>query len=1066
MCKNQTIVKLNNLSMRKILLMMAAVLSAGFAFAQNVQVTGIATSAEDGSPMPAVTVSIEGTTTGTTTDLDGAYSISAPSNGTLVFSFVGYESKSVPVNGRRVINVTLTPGSIQVDEVLITAYGTSTKGTFTGSASVVDSKKIEQRVVSNVSNALAGTMAGVQVQSSNGQPGTSSKILIRGVGSINAGTTPLYVVDGVPFDGDLSSINTADIESLTVLKDAASTALYGARGANGIIMITTKNGKSAKAVVNVDARYGVNSRGIKNYDVLTDPAEYMKGVYTSLYNQQIAAGKDAETANAYANANLFTQTGVGYQIYTIPTGEGLFDAEGNINPNATLGYSDGTYYYTPDNWSDEMFSDNPRKEVNVSVSAGDEQFNYFISYGNLDDEGVITGSGFQRNSIRLNTEYQAAKWLRVGGNMSYTNSESYYPGEQQTTNSSGNAFFLANSIAPVYPIYVRDAEGKIMYDKVYNTPIYDYGEGASTNQKRKYMQIANPAGDLTYNKTEYLMDIFHGNWFAKITPLRGLSFTARYGLDIDNTRYNDLGNARYGQSANYGGTAYQAVTRTSGFDQQYLANYNVTLGGRHAIDLTAGYEGYELNITEVSAYGVNLYNPDQYYVDNTIDQKNGYGSADNYATQGFFGRVNYALDEKYILSASFRRDASSRFAPENRWGNFYSASAAWVLSNEDFLSSSDVIDLLKLKASFGQQGNDQLGNYYPYMDQYKMTGANGVFATTLSYKGNPEITWETTTSYNAGFDFALFGNKLQGSLEYFGRKSTDMLYNKPVSPSLGYTSIPMNVGSLMNSGIELDLNYTAIKTKDLQWDIFFNATSVKNKIIELHPDLEGRLEDGSRIYEEGESMYRLYLVKYAGVDPETGIAQYWAKDEDGVEYKTDDWSKANGTNKTATDDILPKVYGGFGTTLTAYGFDVSAQFSYQLGGQIYDSGYQQLMHGGISSSMGRNWSVDIRNAWTPENTNTDVPRICLSDKYANQQSDRFVVSSNYLSINNVTVGYTLPASITNKVKISKMRVYFTADNLALLTARNGLDPRQSFTSSTTSRYTALKTLSGGVNLTF
>lgn len=1057
--------------MRKLLLMMTAVLSAGFAFAQNVQVTGIATAADDGSPMPAVTVSVQGTSIGTTTDMDGAYSISAPSNGTLLFSFVGYEDAVVPVNGRRVINVTLNPGSIEVDEVLITAYGTSTKGTFTGSAAVVDSRKIEQRTVSNVSNALAGAMAGVQIQNNNGQPGTSSKILIRGVGSINSGTSPLIVVDGVPFDGDLSSINTADIENLTVLKDAASTALYGARGANGIIMVTTKTGKSSKAVVNVDARYGVNSRGIKNYDVLTDPAEYMKGVFTALKNQRMAANYAEDAATTWANGRLFTSNGTGYKIYTIPSGEGLFLADGSLNSNATLGYTDGTYYYTPDNWSDEIFSNNTRKELNASVSAGDDNFNYFISYGNLDDQGVITGSGFERNTVRVNSEYQASKWLRVGGNVSYSNSKSYYPGEQTNTASSGNAFFLANSIAPVYPIYVRDAQGNIIYDDVYKKPVYDYGDGKSTKQKRKYMQIANPAGDLTYNKTEYLMDIFHGNWFAKITPLRGLSFTARYGLDIDNTRYNDLGNARYGQSANYGGTAYQYAERTSGFDQQYVANYNVVLDGKHAIDLTAGYEGYELNITRVEASGVNLYNPDQYYVSNAIDQKNGYGSADNYSTQGYFGRLNYTFNEKYIASVSYRRDASSRFAPENRWGNFYSASAAWVLSNEDFLSQASWLDLLKFKASFGQQGNDQFikndeANYYPYMDQYKMTGANGVFATTLSFKGNPDITWETTTSYNAGFDFAMFDGKLQGSIEYFGRKSSDMLYFKPVNPSLGYAELPMNVGSLMNSGVELDVTYTPIKTKKVQWDINFNATSVKNKIIKLHPDLGGRLEDGTRIYEEGESMYRLYLVKYAGVDPTNGKALYWAKNAQGEEYKTDDWTAANETNKTATKDLMPKVYGGFGTTLQAYGFDISAQFSYQLGGYIRDLGYQVLMHGGASSDMGRNWSTDIRNAWTPENTDTDVPRLCTSDKYTNSTSDRFLTSSNYLSINNITVGYTFPSTLTSKFLVSKMRVYFTADNLALFSARNGLDPRQSFTTATTSRYTAIKTLSGGVSLTF
>lgn len=1054
--------------MRKLLLMLTAVLSAGFAFAQNVQVTGIVIAADDGSAMPAVTVSVQGTSIGTTTDLDGAYSISAPSNGTLQFSFVGYEDAIVPVNGRRVINVTLDPGSIEVDEVLITAYGTSTKGTFTGSAAVVDSKKIEQRMVSNVSNALAGAMAGVQIQSSNGQPGETSKILIRGVGSINADTDPLIVVDGIPFDGDLSSINTADIENLTVLKDAASTALYGARGANGIIMVTTKSGKNTKATVNVDARYGINSRGIKNYDVLTDPAEYLKYAYTALYNQYyLSFGYTVDDANAAANADLFDSNygGTGYIIYDIPAGESLFLPDGTMNSNAKLGYNDGTYYYTPDDWSKEMFSNNARQEYNISVNGGNDAIKYYISFGHLDDQGIITGSGFTRTSVRANTEYVASKWLKVGSNLSYSYMNSRYPSEQTEEHSSLNAFMMANQVAPIYPMYVRDTQGNIMIDAVTGNKIYDYGDGKSAGQTRNFMQMSNPTGDLVYNKAEYLMDILHGNWYATITPLRGLTLTARYGLDIDVTRNNELNNAFYGQTASSNGTAYQESIRERGLDQQYVANYNKEFG-LNAIDLTAGFESYEWEKTNVSAQGTYLFDPTSYYVSNSINQKNGYGSISRYSTQGFFARANYSFDEKYIGSVSFRRDASSRFAPENRWGNFYSASAAWVLSSEDFLKDVEWVDLLKLKASYGEQGNDALGNYYPYLDQYTVSGANSVFATNLSFKGNRDITWETSISYNVGFDFALFNGKLMGSLEWFGRTSKDMLYYKPVNPSMGYTEMPMNVGSLRNSGLELDLNYNILKTKNLQWDINLNATSVKNKILKLHPDLDGKLVDGSRIYEEGESMYRLYLVKYAGVDPNTGEALYWAKDENGEEYMTTEWTDANATNKQATKDMLPKVYGGFGTTLNAYGFDLSVQCSYQLGGQIRDYGYQMIMHTGSPYDIGCNWSTDVRKAWTPENPNTDVPRLNAYDEYGSSLSDRWMISSDYLSINNITLGYTLPANITGKVGINKCRLYFTADNLALFSARKGLDPRQGFVLASTSTYTAIKTISGGINLTF
>ena len=989
---------------------------------------------------------------------------------TLMISFIGMKTQEVVIRPK--LSITLKPDTEILDEVIVTAYGTSTKGSFTGSAAVMKAEKLEKRQVSNVSQALAGAVAGVQIQSANGQPGESATIRVRGVGSINADSKPLYVVDGVPFDGDLSSINTSDIESMTVLKDAASTALYGARGANGIIMITTKKGKSGKATVSFDAKWGANSRAIKNYDVLSSTQEYVEKAYQAIYNAayyKIAAYKgDAAASNAYANKTIFTEGGggFGYPIYTIPEGQGLIGMDGRLNPAAKLGYSDGEFYYTPDDWAKEMFSTNARQEYNASVSSSTDRMSFYASFGYLNDEGVIDNSGFERFTGRLNADYQVYKWLKVGGNLSYANSNSRYPGEQTSTSSSGNAFFLANVIAPVYPIFVRDAQGNIMYNEKYNRPIYDYGDN-TTNHSRVFMSISNPAGDLAYNKTEYLMDIMNFNWFGTITPIKGLSVTARYGLSIDNTRYNDLGNVLYGQSSAYGGTAYQERSRVYGFDQQYVANYTFNINEDHIFDITAGYEGYEYTNEYVDATGQNLYNPDSYWVNNTIDQRKGYGAMDSYATEGFFGRLNYNYKDTYIGSVSYRRDASSRFHPDNRWGNFFSGSAAWVLSNEKFMEDINWVDMLKLKASFGQQGNDNVKNYYAYLDQFQMTGANGVFSDgTLYYKGNPDLTWETSTSYNVGVDFALFNNRLNGTIEYFGRKSSDMLYYKPVAPIAGYDQIPMNVGSMTNSGLEIDLNYTIFKNKNFTWDVNANATFIKNKINELHPDLKGELIDGSYIYSEGESRYRMYLVKYAGVNKETGEAEYWAKDENGQEYRTIDWSKASTTNKEASDDLLPTVYGGFGTSISAYGFDASIQCSYQLGGTIYDSGYAQLMHGGTSSYAGRNWHTDIRKSWTPENPNTDVPRVNASDSYASSSSDRWLTSSDYLSLNNITVGYTLPQNLTQKFMVSKLRVFFAADNVALLSARKGLDPRQSYTTATTSRYTPIRTISGGVNITF
>ncbi|MBV3310850.1 TonB-dependent receptor [Bacteroides ovatus] len=1058
------------------LLLACLFVGIGLVTAQTQKVTGVVISEEDGQPVVGASVLVKGTTLGTITDVDGNFNLSnVPSSAkTLQISYIGMQTQEVAIKPK--LKIVLKSDTEVLDEVIVTAYGTSTKGTFTGSASVMKADKIEKRQVSNVSNALAGAVAGVQILSDNGQPGESAKVRIRGVGSINAGMEPLYVVDGVPYDGDLSSINSADIETMTVLKDAASTALYGARGANGIIMITTKRGTSGKARINFDAKWGANSRAIKTYDVMTSPKNYIETAYQSIYNSQISLGYSPEDANIRANKILPSEAsgGLGYQVYTTAPGELLVGSNGKLNPNATLGYSDGQYYYTPDNWADETFQNNLRQEYNLSASGGSDKGTYYFAFGYLDDQGVISGSGFKRLNGRFKGDYKLYSWLKIGANVSYVNTESRYPGDQDAnaTASSGNAFYIANNMAPIYPLYVRGADKQILLNN--GRKVYDYGDGQSTNFSRSFMSIANPSGDLIYNKREYLSDVINANWFAEITPITGLTISARYGLNIDNTRQNEMGNAYMGQSASYGGTAYQAAIRTYGFDQQYVANYQFALKDVHHFDVTAGYDGYSYEYTLLEGSGQNLYNPESFYLGNVIDKFTIGGKKDLYSTKGFFGRVNYSYNDTYFGNVSYRRDASSRFAPENRWGNFWSASVAWMLTRESFMEDITWVNMLKFKASFGQQGNDDIlypgvlleKNYYPWLDQYKMTGANGTFADgTLLYKGNPDITWETSTSYNIGADFGLFNNKLNGSIEYFGRKSKDMLYNRPTAGSLGYTAVPMNVGSMTNSGVEIDLNYQIMANKKFNWSVNLNATFVKNKINKLHPDLNGKLIDSDRIYEEGESMYRMYLVDYAGVDEKTGEALYWAKDDNGNAIKTSEYSTAE-NYKVATDDMMPTVYGGLGTTFEAYGFDASIQLSYQLGGKIYDTGYRRLMHGGASSSAGWNWHKDIYNAWTPENPTSNIPRLNASDKYTNSASTRWLTSSDYLSINNITVGYTLPQQLVKKVMLDKVRVYFTADNVALISARKGLDPRQSYISATTALYTPIRTISGGISLTF
>ncbi|MDE6366171.1 MAG: TonB-dependent receptor, partial [Muribaculaceae bacterium] len=502
-------------------------------------------------------------------------------------------------------------------------------------------------------------------------------------------------------------------------------------------------------------------------------------------------------------------------------------------------------------------------------------------------------------------------------------------------------------------------------------------------------------------------------------------------------------------------------------------SYTHTFADIHNMDLMAGYETYNLKGEDLFAYGYNLYMPDGWNVSNTIDQRDGGGSqAVNYTTRGIFARAKYNYDGRYFFHASYRRDASSRFAPGHRWGNFFSVSGAWDIARESFMDDITAVDQLKFKASFGQNGNDNLGSknyyYYAWADQYDVTGANGVWTdANLIYKGNRNITWETSNAFNIGFDFSFLQGKIDGTIEYYQRQVSDMLFFLPAPTSLGYSSYPTNVGSMRNYGVEIELNYNIFNTKNFTWSVNANLTTAGNRIISLPSELvkDGQWISGSRIFKEGESMYNLYLVQYAGVDHNTGEALYKASYTDewmashpeitSKEFTTTNWSDAYSGNaakgieasRRETGNIMPKVYGGFGTQLYLYGVDFSMSFAYQAGGRVYDNTYQALMHLASTDNIGQNWHVDILDRWTPENRNTDVPRLNAADEYSSSTSDRFLVSSNFLSLNNITLGYTLPQKWTRKIGVESVRIYGAAENVALWTKRRGLDPRQAYVSS-------------------
>ena len=1070
--------------MKRLLLLLAvctACISGVWAQAQTV--TGKVVDASTGEPIVGASVVVQGTSTGSITSLDGDFTVECAQGAKLVISFIGLETKVV--DAKDGIVVELAENTSALDEVMVVAFGTTTKKSFTGSASVVKSEEIQKRQSSNVTSTLAGTVAGVQSSSSTGQPGELSDIRIRGIGSMNASNKPLYVIDGMPADDDLvASISNSDIESVTVLKDAASNALYGARGANGVVLITTKRGTTRDAKITVEGKWGNNQRALPNYNVMTDPAMYYEKFYEAMYMSQLSKG--TQYAHNYANRNLLDHNngGLGYLVYTVPEGELLIGTNGKLNPNAVLGYNDGEHYYTPDNWFNELFNTgNLRQEYNLNVSGSSDKFNYYASFSYLDDSGLMENSDYSRFTTRVAVDYQAKKWLKLNTSMAYAHSDQHYPDDQTNSGSSGNLFYVSNFMAPIYPLYIRDAEGNIMKDHNGFT-MYDYGDATEANFVRAFMNQSNPASAIALDKRLLKNDMFNGNFTLAAELYDGLKATAKVAVGYVGVRYQSTLNPYYGQFANMGGQASVEADRMFTLNQQYLLTY-VKDFGAHSVDVLAGYEAY--NYTTSYVYGVKtkLFNPDMAEVDNAILSPNTGSATNYYATQGILAQAKYDYDNKYYVSASYRRDGSSRFAPGHRWGNFWSVGAAWDIKSEPWMDAVDEINLLKLKLSYGVQGNDNIGGYYPYADQYTLSENNGTFATTLSYKGNDEITWETSHNLNGGLDFSFFDERLNGTIEGYWRRTVDMLYYKPVRPSLGYSTLPINIGSLSNAGVELELSGDVIKTKNVTWNIYANVSYNKNKILELDPSLGGEWISGNTIFREGENINQFYIREYAGVNPETGAPMWYIDEEVVVKDKTtgepvldennnpvteiqknttESWSKAT---QYAQGDLLPKVYGGFGTSVNAYGVDFSIAFNYQLGGKLYDYTYAALMHSGYSRA-GQNWHVDILNSWTPENTETDVPRVNTADQYTTSISDRFLVSSNYLSLQNITLGYTLPSKWTKKLHIEKLRVYAVADNVALCAARQGLDPRQAYgmSAETSSVYSPIRSISGGISVTF
>lgn len=1032
--------------------------------AQDATVTGRVVNAEDNLPMPGVSVVLKGSTTGTTTNAEGTYRLTVPSSATLVFSFVGFLPQEVPLQGRSSLNIAMNPDVRSLQEVVVVAYGQQTRRALTGAVSSVNAEQIRSQQIVSATQALQGTAPGVQVVNTSGQPGDNPAIRIRGVGSINASANPLIVVDGVPFQGNINSINPGDVESMSVLKDASAAALYGSRAANGVILITTKSGKKGAPEINVFSTYGVSSRAVRDYPFLNTQEHFELG-WEALRN----VAQDAEIPNPeqWATDNLVDE--FRYNPYNIPKPVGT---DGRL--------AGGAQPLWNTDWERELTNRNAaRREVGVNITGGNDKTRYYLSTAYLDQQGYLITSKFNRLNTRLNLTSDLRDWLQVGIRSQYVFSDQNAPDQSGTT--FDNVVQYVRSMSSIYPVYQRDDNGKEILDAA-GQPIWDFGRpipGRQVNANRNTLQPSNLLASTFLNDLQRRRQTSSLNAFAEVKPFAGFRIKSTFGVDRYHFLRFDYENPNFGNGEEVGGRVFRQNDLTTSWTWNNMVGYNRDFNG-HNIDLMGSIEAYNFVYETLSAQksGFPFGGLKEFNSGAKLELINGY--TDRERLLSYLGRAVYSFRDKYFLEGTVRWDGSSRFSPQEgrRWGFFPSIGASWVLSEEAFVRSVAPISFLKLRASYGSLGNNGLlrrsgalllDNYFPYLSLFS-TGYNdltnsGVYFTSLA---NPAISWEKQSSFNVGIDYGLFQDRIRGSLEYYHKNTFDLLFDRPLVLSSGIPAVSENVGNLRNSGIEFSVNTVNVRTKDLTWETGFNITTVKNEITKLP---QGRIKDGEFQREVGRSIFDFHVREYAGVDPQDGLMMWYQDVLDASGNPTGERVTTkvygDGTDYYA-GSAIPKWLGGLNSKLTYKGFDLSVLFNFSGGNKILDEDYSSLMHA-FASGFGSQMHRDQLSRWQKPGDVTDVPRLDPNNTDIIQRSTLYLVKGDYVRLRNVTLGYNLKSPVKF---MRAARVFIQADNYwTLFKGRKGLDPEttnaQGIPNGTTNNSSSIfKTLSGGINLTF
>ena len=1049
--------------MRKALLsLLFGLVITSSAWAQSRTVQGRVISTEEPEGLIGVNVLVKGTTSGVVTDLDGNYVLQVPDGATtLVFSYIGYLTKEETIGNRSTIDVTLNPDAQNLEEVVITAYGgTVDKGNFTGSAVALKADKIANRPINNVVNAIEGQAPGVITTSASGQPGSTPAVRIRGVGSVNSSSSPLYVVDGVPYDGDLSNLNPEDIADMTILKDASSSALYGSRAANGVIMITTKTGKKNQPTFNLRVQQGISGRALPEYDRV-NADQYYPLVWESLKNSRIGSGQSQADAAQYASDNLINV--LKYNIYNVADDQ-IVGTDGLLNPNAVNNFQ-GL------DWFDELERMGDRKEYNVTYSGGSDKTDFYTSFNYLNEKGFVIQSDIERFTGRLNVNTQATKWLKTGINLSATMSE----GNNARSGGSSsyvNPFFFARNIGPIYPVYAQNMmTGGFILDE-FGNKIYDTGNlselglpsrGADASAGRHVVQ------ETLLNVDRFDRDVISSRAYVEATFLKNFSFRTNISTDMTSLLEIGYDNQIVGDGAPAGRTSRGNI-RTNSLTFNQLLSYTNTFREKHFVEALFGHENYDLQINRQNISKQDQILAGNIQPDNFVTTNSATGRLDRDRIESYFSRLNYVYDDKYSFSASWRTDGSSRFFEDVRWGTFFSVGAAWTIDREDFFNSA-FFQLMKLRVSYGQVGNNGIQNsgggqnYYPWQALYDLGYNNasepGILQASLAAR---DLQWESNNTFDIGLDFA-FANRFSGTIEYFNRASENLLFEVPLSLTTGLSSKFQNIGTMANSGIEFNIAGDIVRSGDFKWNLGVNVSTFKNEFKKLPFDEQ---INGTKKYVVGRSIYDFWLRDWYGVDPETGDGlfradEYDAGDEDirivGSDTLTVD---VNNARYHFAGNAIPDFFGGITNTFTYKGLSLNVLMSFAVGGDIYDGIYGGLMDAGTEGGA---LHKDILNRWQKPGDITDVPKMDVSGAAnTNGASDRWLTSASYLNLRSVNLSYTLPRTFLEKIKVKAATVYLAGENLGWLSSRSGMYVSGTFNGTTSNTFTPARTFTLGVNV--